>query len=154
MKPAEDKKDEEELPDFLKEQEKLFGDGEGGDNKDKKDDEDGFGWGEKSKKKRKGTEKVKRKFTDEPEGEDLTPKKYYLSSVFKNILDGEKPSDEKKSKKSKKKESKFQASWMKRIGEDPDKPLREADAGMEIDESELRTYNDGNPKDSFYFSGK
>ena len=81
-------------------------------------------------------------------------KKYYLSSVFKNILDGDKPSDEKKSKKSKKKESKFQASWMKRIGEDPDKPLREADAGMEIDESELRTYNDGNPKDSFYFSGK
>merc|ERR1719394_1744646 len=78
----------------------------------------------KSKKKRKGTEKVKRKFTDDPEGE---------------------PSDEKKSKK-KKKESKFQASWMKRMGEDPDKPLREADAGMEIDESELRTYNDGNPK--------
>lgn len=35
---------------------------------------------------------------------------------------------------------------MKRMGEDPDKPLREADAGMEIDESELRTYNDGNPK--------
>ena len=28
LKPAEDKK-EEELPDFLKEQEKLFGDGEG-----------------------------------------------------------------------------------------------------------------------------
>merc|ERR1719394_979620 len=78
----------------------------------------------KSKKKRKGTEKVKRKFTDDPEGQ---------------------PSDEKKSKK-KKKESKFQASWMKRMGEDPDKPLREADAGMEIDESELRTYNDGNPK--------
>ena len=77
MKPAEDKK-EEELPDFLKEQEKLFGDGEGGDNKDKKDDEDGFGWGEKSKKKRKGTEKVKRKFTDEPEGEDLSPEKNVL----------------------------------------------------------------------------
>ena len=38
---------------------------------------------------------------------------------------------------------------MKRMGEDPDKPLREADAGMEIDESELRTYNDGNPKESF-----
>ena len=38
---------------------------------------------------------------------------------------------------------------MKRMGEDPDKPLREADAGMEIDESELRTYNDGNPKERF-----
>ena len=38
---------------------------------------------------------------------------------------------------------------MKRMGEDPDKPLREADAGMEIDESELRTYNDGNPKEIF-----
>lgn len=35
---------------------------------------------------------------------------------------------------------------MKRVGEDPDKPLRESAAGMEIDESELRTYNDGNPK--------
>ena len=66
MKPAEDKKEDEELPDFLKEQEKLFGDGEG----DKKDEEDSFGWGEKSKKKRKGTEKVKRKFTDEPDGKD------------------------------------------------------------------------------------
>ena len=40
---------------------------------------------------------------------------------------------------------------MKRMGEDPDKPLREADAGMEIDESELRTYNDGNPKESFQY---
>lgn len=73
MKPAEDKKEEEELPDFLKEQEKLFGDGEGAEGeekKDKKEDEDGFGWGEKSKKKRKGTEKVKRKFTDDPEGKN------------------------------------------------------------------------------------
>merc|ERR1719480_342677 len=33
------------------------------------------------------------------------------------------------------------------MGEDPDKPLKESSAGMEIDESELRTYNDGNPKD-------
>ena len=41
---------------------------------------------------------------------------------------------------------------MKRMGEDPDKPLREADAGMEIDESELRTYNDGNPKESFEYN--
>ena len=40
---------------------------------------------------------------------------------------------------------------MKRMGEDPDKPLREADAGMEIDESELRTYNDGNPKECFQY---
>ena len=75
--------------------------------------------------------------------------KYLLRlQSFKNIS-GE-PSDEKKSKK-KKKESKFQASWMKRMGEDPDKPLREADAGMEIDESELRTYNDGNPKECFQY---
>ena len=142
MKPAEDKKEDEELPDFLKEQEKLFGDGEG----DKKDEEDSFGWGEKSKKKRKGTEKVKRKFTDEPDGKNSRN----IFKTFYLILDGDKPSDEKKSKK-KKKESKFQASWMKRMGEDPDKPLREADAGMEIDESELRTYNDGNPKDSFQY---
>ena len=150
MKPAEDKK-EEELPDFLKEQEKLFGDGEGAEGeekKDKKEDADGFGWGEKNKKKRKGTEKVKRKFTDGPEGKYSKLLKKYLSTSVKNILDdSDKPSDEKKSKKSKKKE--FQASWMKRMGEDPDKPLREADAGMEIDESELRTYNDGNPKESF-----
>ena len=39
---------------------------------------------------------------------------------------------------------------MDRVGEDPDKPLKESSAGMEIDESELRTYNDGNPKVYFY----
>ena len=91
LKPAEDKK-EEELPDFLKEQEKLFGDGEGAEGeekKDKKEDEDGFGWGEKSKKKRKGTEKVKRKFTDEPEGTDsklLVRKTYLKDSVIKKYF--------------------------------------------------------------------
>ena len=40
---------------------------------------------------------------------------------------------------------------MDRVGEDPDKPLKESSAGMEIDESELRTYNDGNPKVLFLF---
>ena len=54
-------------------------------------------------------------------------------------------------KKSKRK--KFQAGWMDRMGEDPDKPLKESSAGMEIDESELRTYNDGNPKVSFLIFG-
>ena len=87
MKPAEDKK-EEELPDFLKEQEKLFGDGEGAEGeekKDKKEDADGFGWGEKNKKKRKGTEKVKRKFTDGPEGKysELLKKKSFDFSLQK-----------------------------------------------------------------------
>ena len=51
----------------------------------------------------------------------------------------------------KSKRKKFQASWMDRVGEDPDKPLKESSAGMEIDESELRTYNDGNPKVLFLF---
>ena len=36
---------------------------------------------------------------------------------------------------------------MKRVGEDPDKPLRESAAGMEIDDEELRTYDEGNPKE-------
>ena len=52
----------------------------------------------------------------------------------------------------KSKRKKFQAAWMDRVGEDPDKPLKESSAGMEIDESELRTYNDGNPKVSFLLS--
>ena len=57
-------------------------------------------------------------------------------------------SGEKKSKKEKS-SKKFEAGWMKRIGEDPDKPLKESAAGMEIEEEELRTYNDGNPKQRF-----
>jgi len=60
-----------------------------------KDDSEEFGWGEKNR--RKGTKRSKRKDND---GEIL----------------GE--------EKSKKKSKKFGAAWMSRVGEDPDKPLK------------------------------
>jgi len=113
----------EELPDFLKEPQFDKADEDGG----------GFGWIKKVEQsepaddqsesnKRKGTKERKRK-TDEPEMVGLETEK-----------------------KSKKKKKADMPAWTKRLGEDPDKPLRESAAGMEIDESELRTYNDGNPK--------
>jgi len=80
-----------------------------------KDDSEEFGWGEKNR--RKGTKRSKRKDQD---GEIL----------------GE--------EKSKKKSKKFGAAWMSRVGEDPDKPLKEQ--SYDVDESELRTYDSANKK--------
>lgn len=88
---------------------------------DDKAGDEGFGWQkDENKGKRKGTKDRKRKTAED--GSEIT---------------------DKKSKKDKKQLK--QPAWMKRVGEDPDKPLMESAAGMEIDESELRTYNDGNP---------
>ncbi|CAG5112079.1 Oidioi.mRNA.OKI2018_I69.chr2.g6335.t1.cds [Oikopleura dioica] len=82
-----------------------------------KDDSEEFGWGEGNQNRRKGTKAKKRK-----------------------DVDGEVLGEEKKKKKSKK----FDASWMKRVGEDPDKPLKEQ--SYDVDESELRTYDSANKK--------
>ena len=91
-----------------------------------------------------------------PKKSSLRSERYiYCVEHFANFIQGTKDKKRKEGaeevlgeengeKKSKRK--KFQAGWMDRMGEDPDKPLKESSAGMEIDESELRTYNDGNPK--------
>ena len=70
-------------------------------------------------------------------------KKTYFAPLSKIVY---KKSNENLGEEKKSKRKKFNAGWMDRMGEDPDKPLKESSAGMEIDESELRTYNDGNPK--------
>lgn len=107
----------DELPSFLKEP--VF---------DKEEEADGFGWAGKpkpvddeeadGKKRRKGTKGKKRKEVDGIE-----------------IL-----GEEKKKKKSRK----FDASWLTRVGEDPDKALKEQ--SYDVDESELRTYDQANKK--------